>query len=141
MGKSNKKSGQSVVARHIIQSFEPNDALTPEEVHEIGRQPAMKFLGGDYEFIIATHVDEDHLHNHINFNTTSSVDLKIFRWQLRTTPDLRNISDKVADFHGASVLKYAKRNSYTKYRQYRKKQNYRIEIKERLNFLLKHSLS
>lgn len=40
-----------------------------------------------------------------------------------------------------SVLKTAKRNSYTKYQQYRKKQNYRIEIKERLNFLLKHSLS
>lgn len=59
----------------------------------------------------------------------------------RTTADLRNISDKVADFHGASVFKNAKRNSYTKYQQYRKKQNYRIEIKMRLNFLLKHSAS
>ena len=123
LGQSNKKENQEVIARHIIQSFDPNDELTPEEVHEIGRQTAMEFLGGDYEFIIATHVDQDHLHNHIIFNTTSSVDLKKFRWQRRTTADLRNISDKVADFHGASVLKSAKRNSYTKYQQYRKKQN------------------
>lgn len=141
LGQSNKKENQEVIARHIIQSFDPNDELTPEEVHEIGRQTAKEFLGEGYEFVIATHVDKDHLHNHIIFNTTSSVDLKKFRWQRRTTADLRNISDKVADFHGASVLKSAKRNSYTKYQQYRKKQNYRIEIKERLNFLLKHSLS
>ncbi len=77
-GQNNKKSNEEVIARHIIQSFDPTDNLTAEEVHEIGRQTALDFLGEDYEFVIATHVDKDHLHNHIIFNTTSSVDLKNF---------------------------------------------------------------
>lgn len=141
IGKSNKKANEEVIARHIIQSFDPNDPLTPEEIHEIGRQTALDFLGGDYEFIIATHVDTDHLHNHIIFNTTSTVDLKKFRWQRGTTAHLRNISDKVADYQGATILQNKKRNSYTKYQQYRKKFAFRFELKDRLNFLLVHSTS
>ncbi|WP_195957999.1 relaxase/mobilization nuclease domain-containing protein [Enterococcus gallinarum] len=140
-GQSNKKTTEEVLARHIIQSFDPADNLTPEEVHEIGRQTALEFLGEDYEFVIATHVDKDHLHNHIIFNATSTVDLKKFRWQKRTTADLRYISDKVADYHGASILQSAKRNSYAKYQEYCRKNAYRVEIKERLNFLLNHSIS
>lgn len=140
-GSLNKKSDEEVIARHIIQSFDPQDKLTPEEVHEIGRQTALDFLGEDYEFVIATHVDKDHLHNHIIFNTTSTVDLNKFRWQRSTAAHLRNYSDKVADYHGASVLNETKKNSYKKYQEYRRKHAYRIEIKDRLNFLLTHSTS
>ncbi|MBO0441552.1 relaxase/mobilization nuclease domain-containing protein, partial [Candidatus Enterococcus ikei] len=43
LGQSNKKSNEEVIARHIVQSFDPNDNLTPEEVHEIGRQTALEF--------------------------------------------------------------------------------------------------
>lgn len=57
LGQSNKSENQEVIARHIIQSFDLNDDLTSEEVPEIGRQTALEFLGGDYEFFIATHVD------------------------------------------------------------------------------------
>ncbi|MDN3202072.1 relaxase/mobilization nuclease domain-containing protein [Enterococcus faecalis] len=141
LGESNKKTDQEVIARHIIQSFDPNDQLTPERIHEIGRQTAIEFLGGEHEFVIATHVDKEHIHNHIIFNTTSSVNLKKFRWQRGTAAQLRNFSDKVADYYGASVLDQAKRNSYTAYQEYRRKNAYRTEIKERLNFLLKHSTS
>lgn len=141
LGKSNKASDKEVIARHIIQSFDPSDELTPEEVHEIGRQTAIEFLGEDYEFVIATHTDTDHLHNHIIFNTTSSVDLKKFRWQKGTALHLRNTSDKIADYHGAMILEANKRNSYTKYQEYRRKNAFRFELKERLNFLLKHSTS
>ncbi len=74
LDQSNKKENQEVVACHIIQSFDPNNELTSEEVHEIGRQTAKEFLDEDYEFVIAPHLDQDHLHNHIIFNTTSSVD-------------------------------------------------------------------
>lgn len=56
-------SGKQVLAHHIIQSFSPEDNLTPEQVHNIGRQTMMEFTGGDYEFIIATHTDKNHLHN------------------------------------------------------------------------------
>lgn len=47
-------SGKQVLAHHIIQSFSPDDNLTPEQVHEIGRQTMLEFTGGDYEFVIAT---------------------------------------------------------------------------------------
>lgn len=140
-GKMNKKKTEEVIARHIVQSFDPEDNLTPEEVHEIGRQTALDFLGEDYEFVIATHVDKEHLHNHIIFNTTSSVDLTKFRWQRGTAAHLRNYSDKVADYHGAMILDTPKRNSHKKYQEYRRKNAYRVELKERLNFLLTHSIS
>ncbi|GAB2022665.1 relaxase/mobilization nuclease domain-containing protein [Pseudolactococcus yaeyamensis] len=128
-----------VLARHLIQSFDPKDNLTPEQIHEIGRQTILELTGGSHEFVIATHVDQEHIHNHIIFNATNFVDLKKFRWQKGTPSLLRNISDKQADFAGAMVLDDAKRNSYTKYQKWRNKNNYRVTIKERLDFLMKHA--
>lgn len=138
---SNKKSDEEVVARHIIQSFDPMDNLSPEEVHEIGRKTALELTGGHHEFVIATHIDQGHLHNHIIFNATSSLDLKKFRWHKRTPGLLRNISDKIADQYGALVLQNTMRNSHTKYQAYRRKNSYRTLLKERLNFVIKHSTS
>ena len=73
---NSSKSGTEVLAHHIKQNFSPDDKLSPEEIHEIGRQTVLELTGGNHEFIIATHVDRDHIHNHIIFNTTSSQDLK-----------------------------------------------------------------
>lgn len=126
--------------KNIIQSFAPEDKLTPEEIHEIGRQTVLELTGGNHEFVIATHIDKEHIHNHIIFNSTSTVDFKKFRWQKGTANLLRNISDQQADYAGAKILKQAKRNSHKKYQQWRNKNNYRVELKERLDFLMKHSL-
>lgn len=52
------------LARHLIQSFEP-DETTPEEAHEIGKLLAEEVLKGKYEFVISTHTDKGHIHNHI----------------------------------------------------------------------------
>ena len=117
------------------------DNLSPEEVHEIGRKTALELTGGHHEFVIATHIDQGHLHNHIIFNATSSLDLKKFRWHKRTPGLLRNISDKIADQYGALVLQNTMRNSHTKYQAYRRKNSYRTLLKERLNFVIKHSTS
>ena len=57
-----------VLAHHLIQSFSPDDTLTPEEIHEIGRKTVLELTGGQHEFVIATHVDKEHIHNHIIFN-------------------------------------------------------------------------
>lgn len=102
---SDLKNDKRVLAHHIIQSFSPEDGLTPEQVNEIGRKTALELTGGNYQFVVATHMDKGHLHNHIIFNTTNEVTLKKFRWQINTARNL-----------------------------------FQIEIKERLNFLLKHSL-
>ena len=134
-------SGKQVLAHHIIQSFSPDDNLTPEQVHEIGRQTMLELTGGNYEFVIATHTDKDHLHNHIILNTTNSSTLKKFRWEKKTLKNLRAISDKYAARYGAKIIEPTMKNSYTKYSAWRRQNNYRFEIKDRLDFLLKHSLS
>ncbi|HES5737993.1 TPA: relaxase/mobilization nuclease domain-containing protein [Streptococcus pyogenes] len=134
-------SGKQVLAHHLIQSFSPEDNLTPEQVHEIGRQTMMEFTGGDYEFVIATHVDKDHLHNHIILSTTNTSMLKKMRWQKNTLKNLRAISDKYAAKYGAKIIEPSMKNSYTKYSAWRRQNNYRFEIKQRLDFLLKQSTS
>lgn len=134
-------SGKQVLAHHIIQSFSPEDDLTPEQVHEIGRQTMMELTGGNYEFIIATHTDKNHLHNHIILNTTHTSTLKKFRWEKKTLQSLRAISDKHAAKNGAKIIEPTMKNSYTKYSAWRRQKNYRFEIKQRLDFLLKQSLS
>lgn len=134
-------SGKQVLAHHIIQSFSPDDNLTPEQVHEIGRQMMLELTGGNYEFVIATHTDKDHLHNHIILNTTNTSTLKKFRWEKKTLKSLRAISDKYAARYGAKIIEPTMKNSYTKYSAWRRQNNYRFEIKDRLDFLLKHSLS
>lgn len=137
---SDLKNDKRVLAHHIIQSFSPEDALTPEEVNEIGRKTALELTGGDYQFVVATHMDKGHLHNHIIFNTTNEVTLKKFRWQKNTARNLFQISNKHAELYGAKILAPKLRNSHTDYSAWRRKNNFRFEIKERLNFLLKHSL-
>ncbi len=137
---SDLKNDKRVLAHHIIQSFSPEDGLTPEEINEIGRKTALELTGGDYQFVVATHMDKGHLHNHIIFNTTNEVTLKKFRWQKNTARNLFQISNKHAELYGAKILEPRLRNSHTDYSAWRRKNNFRVEIKERLNFLLKHSL-
>ena len=132
---------KKVLAHHIIQSFSPDDNLTPEEVHEIGRKTIMELTGGQYQFVIATHMDKGHLHNHIILNTTNSVTMKKFQWKKNTAKMLYEISNKHAEITGAKVIEPKLNNSYTKYSAWRRKNVYKVEIKERLDFLLRHSLS
>lgn len=131
-----------VLAHHLIQSFDPSDNLTPEEIHEIGRKTVLELTKGKHEFVIATHVDKNHIHNHIIFNTTDTSSLKKFRWQKGTKRSLEKISDRYAELAGAKIIdRSAPRFSHTKYAAYQKKNVFKLEIKSRLNFLIKHSTS
>ena len=56
-----------VIARHLIQSFDVGE-VSPEVAHEIGKQFADEILGGKYEYVLTTHIDKDHVHNHLIFN-------------------------------------------------------------------------
>lgn len=132
---------KEVLAHHIIQSFSPEDNLTPEEVMEIGRRTVMELTGGEHEFVIATHLDKGHLHNHIIFNATNQLTHKQFRWQKNTSQKLFLISNRHADLAGAKVLDNKPERGYQDYKAYRRKNNYRFEIKERLNLLMKMSHS
>lgn len=75
-------SGGTVLANHVIQSFDPTDPLTPEQAHTIGQEFVEKLTGGEYKYIIATHVDRDHIHNHILIcaaNETTHKKIRIHR--------------------------------------------------------------
>ena len=61
---------QDVISYLIIQSFEPG-TITPEDANKLGYKLAMEFTGGEHQFIVATHVDKKHIHNHIEFNSTA----------------------------------------------------------------------
>ena len=83
-----------VIARHLIQSFAV-DEVTPEQAHEIGKQFADEWLKGKYEYVIATHIDKGHCHNHIIFNAVNYVDFHAYRSNKKTyreMPHLTSIS-------------------------------------------------
>ncbi len=130
-----------VLAHHIIQSFDPGDNLTPEQIHEIGRKTALELTGGNHQFVIATHMDKGHLHNHIYINSTNSVTLNKFRWQKGTKKALEQISDKYADLLGAKILERKNNFGHKEYSAYQRENVFKLEIKSRLEFLLKHSTS
>lgn len=131
--------GSDVRAYHLIQSFSPEDALTPEEAHELGQQMMQQFLDGKHEFVIATHTDKAHIHNHIVFNATSFYDLKKFRSKpYLTVSQIRTINDKICAEHGLNVLAENQplKSNYKQYQKYRSMTTYRVQIRKRINFLL-----
>lgn len=137
---SDLKNPDRVLAHHIIQSFSPDDNLTPEQIHEIGRKTVLELTGGDHQFIIATHMDKGHIHNHIIFNTTNSTTLKKFEWKKGTKQSLSKISDKHSELAGAKIIEPKMNNSYTKYSAWKESNNFRQSIKDRLDFLLKNAV-
>ena len=77
-----KRKRSTNLAYHLIQSFSPEDAVTPEQAHELGKKLAFEYTGGKYEYVVATHIDKGHIHNHIMLNAVSFYDYK----KLRTVP-------------------------------------------------------
>lgn len=137
---SDLKNPDRVLAHHLIQSFSPDDNLTPEQIHEIGRKTVLELTGGNHQFIIATHMDKGHIHNHIIFNTTNSITLKKFEWKKGTKQSLSKISDKHSELAGAKIIEPKMNNSYTKYSAWKESNNFRQTIKSKLDFLLKNSV-
>lgn len=135
------EKNNAVLAHHIIQSFSPEDDLTPEEIHEIGRQTILEFTGGEYEFVIATHVDKAHIHNHIILNSTNTFTGNAFRWQKGTKKAFEQVSDKIASKYGAKIIEKSPKNSHKKYTMWQTENIFKSKIKSRLDFLLDHSSS
>lgn len=141
--------GKAVLAHHLIQSFSPEDKLTPEEIHEIGRKTVLEFTGGEYEFVIATHVDKKHIHNHIVVNSTNSLTGKSMKWDKpkrkdgttwnKTKEEFEKVSDKIASKYGAKIITKSPKNSHKKYTKWQTETIYKSKIKSRLDFLLEHS--
>ena len=93
----------NVKGYHIIQSFVPGevDAATASD---IGYKLAMAYTGGSHEFVVSTHIDKDHIHNHIVFNSVSFTDGKKFRNNKTTFKQMQYLNDKLCTEHGLSVI-------------------------------------
>ncbi|HFK0369725.1 TPA: relaxase/mobilization nuclease domain-containing protein [Listeria monocytogenes] len=143
-GDYRKTGGAENLAYHLIQSFSPEDNVTPELAHEIGKQLADELLEGKFEYVISTHIDKGHVHNHIIFNSVSFYDLKKFRSQpYRTANKIKEISNRICAENDLSISprKTALRDSYTAYRKRRENTSYRSEIRKRLNMILDESVT
>lgn len=121
---------------HFTQSFSPEDNLTPEQVHEIGLKTMKAYLGESAEFVIATHTDKEHLHNHIILNATNPKTLKKFQQSKSQLEELKEISDVISKEYGCKIIDRSLKNSHKKYQVYLAKNSYRKEIKSKIKFLL-----
>ena len=92
-----------IIARHVIQSFEIGE-VTPELAHEIGKQFADEILGGKYEYVLTTHIDKDHVHNHLIFNAVDFVGYHAYKSYKRIYYDMREVSDRLCKENGLSVI-------------------------------------
>ena len=90
-------------AFHLIQSFAPGE-VDFDTAHQVGIELADKLLGNKYSYVIATHIDKEHCHNHIIFCAVDNVEHKKYNDCKRTYRHIRNLSDELCREHGLSVI-------------------------------------
>ena len=137
---SAKKQGN--LAYHLIQSFSPDDAVTPELAHKLGRKLAMEFTDGKFEFVVATHINKDSIHNHIIINAVSFYDYKKLRTvPYRTAQQIRSISDRLCMEAQLSIIKDPQQlgQLYPTYVQKKRTTSNRTEVRKKLNFCLERT--
>lgn len=126
-----------VIARHLIQSFDVGE-VSPEVAHEIGKQFADEWLKGKYEYVIATHIDKGHCHNHIIFNAVNFADYHSYRSNKRTYRELRLLSDEICKEHGLSVIppSQSKGMDYKEYTEAKKGTSWKQKLKQTIDRLV-----
>ncbi|MGL4790049.1 MAG: relaxase/mobilization nuclease domain-containing protein [Anaerotignaceae bacterium] len=104
-----RKQASNVIAYQIRQSFKPGE-ITPELANKIGYELGMSFTKGNHAFIVATHIDKCHIHNHIIFNSTSLDCTKKFRDFLGSGRAIAKISDRICLENNLSIIEKPKRS-------------------------------
>ena len=130
-----RESKKDVIAYQIRQSFKPGE-VTPEEANQIGHELAMRFTKGAHAFIVATHTDQKHIHNHIIFNSTTLDCTRKFRDFYFSGIALRRTSDLICLEHGLSVIKPKAYRDREKYQDARFTKSKRGEIREAIDTIL-----
>ena len=130
------------LGRHLIQAFEPGE-VTPEEAHKIGMQLAKEILGGKYEFVLTTHIDKEHIHNHLIFNAVSFTDHKHYHSNKHSYHEIRRISDRLCKEHGLSVIVPGrdKGKSYIEHQAAQNGTSYKAKLKAAIDRLIPVSSS
>ena len=126
-----------IIARHVIQSFEIGE-VTPEHAHEIGKQFADEILGGKYEYVLTTHIDKDHVHNHLIFNAVDFVDYHAYKSYKRIYYDMREVSDRLCKENGLSVIPPSQNKGmgYKEYTEAKRGTSWKQKLKQTIDRLV-----
>ena len=126
-----------IIARHVIQSFEIGE-VTPELAHEIGKQFADEILEGKYEYVLTTHIDKDHVHNHLIFNAVDFVDYHAYKSYKRIYYDMREVSDRLCKENGLSVIPPSQNKGmgYKEYTEAKRGTSWKQKLKQTIDRLV-----
>ena len=126
-----------IIARHVIQSFEIGE-VTPELAHEIGKQFADEILGGKYEYVLTTHIDKDHVHNHLIFNAVDFMDYHAYKSYKRIYYDMREVSDRLCKENGLSVIPPSQNKGmgYKEYTEAKRGTSWKQKLKQTIDRLV-----
>ena len=126
-----------IIARHVIQSFEVGE-VTPELAHEIGKQFADEILEGKYEYVLTTHIDKDHVHNHLIFNAVDFVNYHAYKSYKRIYYDMREVSDRLCKENGLSVIPPSQNKGmgYKEYTEAKRGTSWKQKLKQTIDRLV-----
>ena len=123
------------LAFHLIQSFEPGE-VDYQKAHEIGKQLADAVTKGQYEYVLTTHIDKGHIHNHIIFCAANFVDYRKYNSNKRSYYGIRNLSDRLCRENGLSVLVPEKGSRGKNYAVYKKEKTAKGRLKTAVDALI-----
>ena len=128
----------SNLAFHLIQSFAPGE-VDYEKAHEIGKQLADAVTKGQHEYVVTTHIDKGHIHNHVIFCAVNFVDHHKYNSNKRSYYGIRNMSDKLCRENGLSVVvpgKGSKGKSYAEYQAEKTGTSWKGKLKTTVDALI-----
>jgi len=139
---SHTRSGSPNKAFHLIQSFLPGE-ITSEEANRIGKELADHLLQGKYSYVLATHVDKKHIHNHIIFCAANNIDYGKYHDCRKSYYHLRNISDQLCQEHGKSVIHdfQERGKTYKEWQAEKSGDSWKAQIRKDINECVKAAIS
>ncbi len=130
------QSGGNTIGRHLIQSFAPGE-VTPEKAHEIGKRLAGEILKGEYAFVLATHVDRGHVHNHFVWCAANVVTHKRYRSNKNTYHEIRDASDKLCKENSLSIIEpRGAGKSYAEYNAERQGTSWKAKLRDAIESVI-----
>ena len=133
--KTGRRYQGDVIAYQIRQAFKPGE-ITPEEANRIGYETAMRWTKGRHAFIVATHIDREHIHNHIIYNSTNLTCNRKYRDFIRSGKALQKVSDQVCLENGLSVIEPKRWSERIKRTEYPERPRFRDEIRRSIDVCL-----
>ena len=141
-GETDRMAGHGALCYQIRQAF-PHGEVMPEEANRIGYETAMRWTKGKYQFFVCTHIDKEHIHNHIYYNSTAYDRSRKFRNFIGSSFALRRLSDRVCLEHDLSVIANPKLHSKGRYLHYGQwlGENQKLSQKEQIRLAIDAALT